>query len=137
MTRVGTMLFAAVLLAGLGCSDDETGPEPVPDELRYVSGDGQIGAPGAPLDEPFVVEVVTETGEPVAGVELLWQVTDGTGQLSETTPTTGADGRSSVTYTLGDAPGTETVRVIATGLGIGAVEFDATAVVTVRTAGAR
>jgi outer membrane autotransporter protein len=62
-----------------------------PSALRIISGNGQQGLLGQPLAQPLVVEVVDETGTPVAGVAVEWTVTRG--QASITTATD-VDGRA-------------------------------------------
>ena len=92
-----------------------TGPRPRPAEVAIVSGDNQQAAPGAALDQPLVVEVRDQFGNPLPGASVTFTVTAGDGQLSgrftieETT--TDAVGRAERTLTLGPEPGTNTVGV--------------------------
>lgn len=121
-------ILAALLTGGLvACDDTTSGPDLEPASLVAVGGSGQDGAPGAALPQPFVVEARASDGTPVAGVDLTWQVVQGGGELEETATRTGANGRSSITYTLGPNPGVNVVRVFAPGLGIDDAEFSATA----------
>ena len=81
----------------------------IPHSLTKLSGQDQQKAAGAPLTEPFVVEVRNRKGQPLEGAEVTFAVTAGAGTLSATTATTGADGRASTTLTLGRVPGRNTV----------------------------
>ena len=54
-------------LAGSTLPFDQIGRAP---RLVVVSGDGQSGAPGAPLAAPIVVRTTTNDGHPVAGYEI-------------------------------------------------------------------
>ncbi len=97
----------------------------IPRTLAKVSGEGQQGAPGSSLAEPFVVSVVDQTGTAFAGAPVTFTVTGGDGTLSATTATTDANGRAATTLTLGSQPGTNTVTVSVGGLE--PVTFTATA----------
>ncbi len=126
MKRLGLAILATAALAGgTACSDDD-GDAGEASQLVYVSGDGQEGAPGTLLAQPLVVEVLNDSDDPVEGVQLHWEL-EGGGSLSQANTTTGADGRSSVTLTLGNAPGAHTVVVSVPGLDIDDVVFGANA----------
>ena len=119
------MLATAALLGGTACSDDD-GDAGVPAEIVYVSGRDQTGLAGATLPQPLVVEVLTASEEPVEGLELRW-VTTGGAQVNDASTNTGADGRSSVTLTLGPIPGAQSAQVEVPGFDIGDVVFTFTA----------
>ena len=55
-------------------------------------------------------------GNPKSGVAVTWARTSGTGTPSATATTTGADGTTSITYTLGTTVGIETVVASAAGV---------------------
>ena len=95
--------------------------------LDKVSGDGQQGASGATLAEPLVISVLDQTGAAFPGATVTFAVTAGGGTLSETTVSTGANGRAASTLTLG-IPGANTVTVSVSGLE--PVTFTATAEAT-------
>ena len=88
----------------------------IPQSLTKVSGDGQQGPAGTVLAAPFVVSVLDEDGEAIAGVVVTFSVTTGGGMLSSTTATTDANGRARSTLTLGSEPGTNTVTATVEGL---------------------
>jgi adhesin/invasin len=75
--------------------------------LSPVSGDEQSGAAGTTLSDPLVVEVMDAFGNPIANQPITWTA-EGGGSVSETATTTDAQGRSSVSRTLGPASGTQT-----------------------------
>ena len=88
----------------------------VAQSLGKPSGDGQEGAAGAALGEPFVVEVRDQNGNPLGGAQVTFAVTSGGGTLSVETATTDADGRAATTLTLGRTPGATTVQATVAGL---------------------
>jgi Big-like domain-containing protein len=99
-------------------SESGSGAQPVPiraaavaaapDSLRADGPAMQGGRRGQTLDEPLVVAVVDRYGNPVGGVEVKWKVEEGNGELSPDEDTvTGADGRSTVTWTLGNRVGVQ------------------------------
>ena len=95
-----------------------------PDAIVMVSGNNQSGRPGATLANPFVVEVVDENDDPVAGISVTFAVTAGGGSVSQASATTNNSGRAQTTLTLGDDPGDNTVAARVSGLT--AVTFKAT-----------
>ena len=87
-----------------------------PKTLEIFSGGDQEGAPGAALENPFVVEVRDQTDKPLPGVQVTFSVSSGGGTLSATSATTDSNGRAEGFLTLGPNPGTNTVEVAATGI---------------------
>ena len=87
-----------------------------PTGLMKLSGDNQTGYTGAALARPLVVEVRDANGDPVEGVTVTFTVTGGGGSVNRETTQTNARGRASTRLTLGDGPGTNTVRVSVGGL---------------------
>ena len=88
----------------------------IPQTLAKVSGDEQEGLAGGELAEPFVVSVLDQNGNPLAGTTVTFAVTAGGGTLSATTDTTGENGLAASTLTLGSNPGGNTVEVTVAGL---------------------
>ena len=88
----------------------------IPETLDIISGNDQEGAPGAALENPFVVEVRDQTDKPLPGVQVTFSVTSGGGTLSATSVTTNSNGRAESTLTLGPNPGRNTVTVSVTGI---------------------
>ena len=107
-----------------------TGPRPF--AMEIVSGLDQQRPAGTALAEPFVVVVLDQNGDPVAGATVVFTVTAGGGELSVATVTTDENGRATTTLTLGSQPGANTVvasvadldPVTYTATGTAASDFD-------------
>jgi hypothetical protein len=77
-------------------------------QIHDIAGESQKGIIGQPLPEPYVVVVFDDGGNPVAGVPVVFTVTQGTGSLEGNpvvTKTSDSDGRASVTLMLGQDAG--------------------------------
>lgn len=90
-----------------------TGVEEEERILSKVSGDGQEGLINGILDQPLIVKVVDEEGEPVSGVGVNWMITgpaQAAGQAvhPESTPT-GENGQAQTNVTLGNKVGPYTI----------------------------
>ena len=105
-----------------------TAVEQTPHSLTKVSGDGQEGLAGVALAAPFVVSVLDEDDEAIAGVGVTFSVTAGEGILSSTTATADANGQATTTLTLTLGSDAETNTVAATVEGLESVTFTVTAV---------
>ncbi len=92
--------------------------------LEVVSGDGQTALVGTPVPDLLVVRARDAAGNPVAGLGVTWLVTAGGGSVAPQNGTTGQDGQASTSWTLGTAPGANTVAAVISG--VGTVEFTAT-----------
>ena len=92
---------------------------PRPFDVRIVSGDGQVGPPGAVLPRPWVVEVRDQYGDLLPGAAVTFRITFGDGKLSSRftmeQATTNSGGRAEITFTLGPHPGKNTVGVFVDG----------------------
>ncbi len=101
-----------------------------PHELVKISGDGQEGAPEAPLENPLVVEVRDQYGQGFPGAPVTFAVTEGDGRLegrlTVSNTETDAEGRAVGVLTLGTTLGTTAVE--ARLLGGDPVTFGAVAV---------
>jgi hypothetical protein len=76
-----------------------------PDTLSAQSSLSQPGRRGNQVGTPPVVRVVDKYGNPVADVPVVWTVLTGQGRVSEPLTQTGADGSTTVTWTLGSRVG--------------------------------
>ena len=95
---------------------DLQAPRLRPLDLVEISGNNQQSLPGVALENPFVVELRDQSGNPLQGVQVMFSVTSGGGTLSATIVTTDSNGRAESTLTLGPEPGTNTVTVSVTGI---------------------
>ena len=66
-----------------------------------VSPTSQPGRLASPVADDPTVLVVDRFGNPGGGAAVAWDVTAGGGEVSSASTPTGADGRASVTWTLG------------------------------------
>lgn len=86
---------------------------PTAGSLQKVSGDNQNLIPGTAAD--LVVKVVGTNDQPLPGVQMNWSVSPpGAGKLAQATTTTGSDGQTHNTITVGAPQG---LQVIASALG--------------------
>lgn len=97
-----------------------------PDTLRAVGPTVQPGRRGQPLSDPLVVVAVDRFGNPVEGAQVEWKTSNGGGDLSAETGATGADGTSSVTWTLGNRIGVQKATASVQGAKGSPVTFTAT-----------
>ena len=74
----------------------------VPAALEKVAGDGQSAGVLNPLPESPTVEVRDAGGSPISGERVEFSVVSGGGSVSPSSATTGADGRASTLWTLGN-----------------------------------
>ena len=84
--------------------------------FEIISGENQQGTPGAPLEEPFVVEVRDQSDNPVPGIQVSFTVTAGGGTVQPKIAATDANGRAESTLTLGADPGINKVFVSVEGI---------------------
>jgi len=94
--------------------------------IRLLSGNDQSATVNSTLPLPLVVEVTDASGNPIANVPIQWTVQGG-GSVSEASNVTDANGRASVTRTLGGTAGTQTTLASAEQLAGSPVTFTHTA----------
>lgn len=82
--------------------------------IALSAGGGQAAAPGAALPQPVVVRAADQYNNPTAGVIVTFGVASGS--VAATLDTTDVDGLASTTWTLGAAPGVQTLTATAAGL---------------------
>ncbi len=92
-----------------------------------AGGNNQTATAGSRLPQPLVVQLAQppEGAKGLGGVPITWTVTAGGGRLDSATTVTDAAGRASNQFTLGPAPGANTVRADLPGGG--SIGFSATA----------
>jgi hypothetical protein len=94
--------------------------------IEAVSGGGQRAAVGTALDDSLVVRVLDEFGNPVDGVLVDWDASEGS--VDPALVTTGPDGRAATYRILGRSVGTQTAAATSAGLDGSPVTFSSTAV---------
>jgi hypothetical protein len=103
-----------------------TGP---PQQMVKVGGDAQRGSVSAVLPNPLIVGVTDQFNNGIPGIPVSFAVTTGGGALSAANAVTGADGRVSVTWILGNNEGqAQSVAVTSPGLNGSPGLFSATAI---------
>ena len=107
------------------------GPAPVryPARILRLTGNWQKQAAGHPLENPLVVEVTDQYGDPFEGAQVTYAVKAGDEVLSTTTATTDAKGHAAAILTLPAEPGRYTIEAAIEGVEPGAT-FMVTAEVT-------
>lgn len=86
--------------------------------IRLSAGDAQTGTVGAALASPIVAIVIDSSGAAVSGELVAWAPLDDTdGTTDVASSSSGADGKVSATWTLGQQAGgqTMTARLVSTG----------------------
>ena len=100
------------------------------ESMAIVSGNDQAGLVAQPLAQPFVVEVMNNSGSPVSDWPVYFSVTAGGGTLSIDTTFTNSSGQAQTILTLGAEAGIENNRVTATSPQTASVDFLASANLT-------
>jgi hypothetical protein len=114
----GTVPVEATFTA-IALSDDANG-------IAAVSGQDQSGPVSTALKDPLVVRVTDKFGNPISGVEIAWAAAGG-GSVSQPSSVSDADGRASVTRTLGPNSGPQSTSATAGDLAGSPVVFNHTA----------
>lgn len=96
-----TMLFGAVAAQVVWADDRPAMLESAPTTLRLVSGDGQAGVLGEPLEAPLVVQVLDAEGHGVEGVAVGFVAEMGGGRIIEGEVPTDAAGLAQTQWELG------------------------------------
>ena len=84
-------------------------------KLNVLSGDAQGALTGAPLPSPLVVRATDRYNNAVPGVTVSWQVTAGGGSVLPASSVTDSLGQAQTVWTMGGAPGAQSVRAAAGG----------------------
>lgn len=111
--RHGSALFGALL--ALGCSEEATGPRPVPVGIVLASVAEQVGTAGEPLDSMLTAFVYDKFGDPVPGVLVRFSVAAGNGSVTPVARTTGPDGHASAAWRLPTRTGSYQAHAAAAG----------------------
>lgn len=98
-----------------------------PASIVLVDGNTQTETVDLPLPTPLSVRVTDGFGNGIAGVTVLWGVSAGQGQFTDTTSTTDAAGVASTVAILGTVAGAVQFEALVDGVAGSPVLFDATA----------
>ncbi|HEY7472218.1 MAG TPA: hypothetical protein VIE68_07720 [Gemmatimonadota bacterium] len=109
---IAISILSLVAMGVPGCGDllQEPDTGKLPARLAEVSGNGQTAAAGATLAQPVRVRVVDPAGLPSPGLWVEWSVVVGAGKVSPRNSFSDEDGVAETTWTLGPAPGLQTIR---------------------------
>jgi plastocyanin len=99
-------------------------------QLRRMAGDAQTGVINAALPVTLEVMAADQFGNGVAGVNVAWQATGGSGSLAPSPSATGASGATTTIWTLGSVLGPQGAEAMATGLAGSPVAFTAIGILT-------
>ncbi|MGH7510740.1 MAG: Ig-like domain-containing protein [Gemmatimonadales bacterium] len=103
------VLGSALALVSCGGEGLTLPPEGEAAHISVIAGDGQSGRVGSTLAEPLVVQVTDTRDRPVAGANVVFGFTGGSGgETSPASAATDADGRASTSLTLGTTVGPAT-----------------------------
>jgi len=91
--------------------EDPEPPKPVAASVQLVTGGAQAAFAGDPLANPVEVLVKDQDGVAFAGAKVTFAVAEGS--VSATTANTNAQGKASLTWTLGSTVGSQTLIVTA------------------------
>ena len=113
--RLSMVAAALAALVGLvACGDllqePDTGIGKAVVRLEPVSGNAQVGAPGAPLGQPLRVQTLDFDGEPTPHLRVQWSVVSGAGEIEPRNSFSDADGIAEATWTLGAAEGPQVAQ---------------------------
>lgn len=92
-----------------------TGTSGAPSGISIVSGAAQTDTVAGTLALPLIVRVADGSNNPVTGAKVFWTRTTGTGTVSADSTVTDVTGHTQVTFTLGTAVGTDSVKAALSG----------------------
>src|SRR5690606_38093467 len=84
---------------------------PRPGSLEVTAGGAQTATAGSPLSDSVRVRLLATDGLGLADTEITVAVTTGGGSVEPSVLLTDADGRAAFAWTLGSAPGAQSVTV--------------------------
>jgi protocatechuate 3,4-dioxygenase beta subunit len=108
-----TITLSLLLVIVAACSKDSTAPTPVATTVSLVGGSAQTAVVGTSLAAPVVVKVTDQSGNPLAGVAVVFSPSTSAGSVSAAQVTTDATGSAQVAWTLGTLAGTDSMTVTA------------------------
>jgi len=105
------LLGGGIVLILVGGCDLGSGPSPVPASLEAVAGVDQVVTVWTPVPVSPAVRVLGKKGKPISGVEVVFSVVSGGGQLSGPAAIPDKGGVAGVgTWILGTTAGAQTLQ---------------------------
>ncbi|HEV2086502.1 MAG TPA: Ig-like domain-containing protein [Gemmatimonadales bacterium] len=89
---------------------------PVPASLTLLGGDGQRAPAGRRVSQPVMVQVVSRSGRPIEGVPVRFVLEEGAGRVEPAADSSDVQGMARAAWTLGGAPGRQSLSVVAEGV---------------------
>jgi hypothetical protein len=89
---------------------------PVPASLTLLGGDGQRAPAGRRVSQPVLVQVVSRSGRPIEGVPVQFVLDEGAGHVDRAVDSSDAQGIARALWTLGGAPGRQSLSINAEGV---------------------
>jgi adhesin/invasin len=111
-----TVTASSGALTGSPSTFTATGTAGAAKTIAISSGNNQNGTAGSALGQPLAVLVTDASGNPVSGVAVAFNVTQGAGKLAASNVNTGANGVASAAFTLDTKAGQNSVQASSTGL---------------------
>ncbi len=115
--------LALILSGAFGCGTDLLLPDPPGGgenvELSKLDGDKQVGVVGEQLEQPLVLQVMTERGLGANGRTVEFVFTDAAGVVTPSQTITNTEGKAYANWVLGTQPGPQSVaaRLVVSGNG--------------------
>jgi hypothetical protein len=94
--------------------------------VEIVSGNGQNAQAGTQLSDDLVVRVLDADDNPISQRAVEWVIGEGGGTANPARSNTDGQGYARTSWTLGPAPGRNTLNAVVSGVGEGRVTFTAT-----------
>ena len=114
MKALRTLSAVSAMIALAACGDllqePDTGIGKVVVRLEEVSGDAQVGTPGAPLTQPLRVQTLDFDGDPAPHLWVQWAVLSGSGNIEPRNGFSDENGMAEATWTLGASNGPQQVQ---------------------------
>jgi hypothetical protein len=113
------LIITGAILAACGSPDDKgLSPKPIPATITAASPTSQSSVVKSPVTVPPAIAVRDQNGDPLAGIEVTFAVTQGSGTITGADSTTDANGEASAaSWTLGPAAGLNVVTASIAGSG--------------------
>lgn len=107
---IGAVAITAAAAACGDKNDSNTAPLVGTTATINTGSDAQTGVAGQALAQPISVHVVDQNGAAFVGGTVTWTVMSGGGSVSAPTSTTSATGDATVTWTLGNTAGPDSLK---------------------------